>query len=263
MRIQLDSNQILLKNTTRYDDKQVAWLVKFAAKYVRSEFVRLGFGHEFDNTPIAMRITKCSWSYCGRFLYRASGGFLERKYGMKADLHKWYQNVLVRIGSPKRFPVKTQYPTFKDMPEGDLRDWQEAVVAITAHELCHIHYRGGKEGETNCELIMLDTVTAFRRDRQHFDDMVQKERDAEIERRLATARASNPDVIRERRKADAQAKLAQWQRKAKLAQTKVKKYQRTVNRLAKAEQAPVMALSYGVQVPIVDYSLSSPQLVNP
>lgn len=226
-----------LTNTSRYPAHAVRWLATYALRYVRGVAEREGWREQLDRHPVALAVTNCRYTYRGRSLGVRSrtidpkntpaGSVTERRF-------------LVRIGAPTSFPCDSTYSCYKDMPEARLNDWQEAVVGLCAHEFSHTRYTyaGGdrKGAEEACELIELDCVDAFRRDRAHFDAAMQHEAEAEAERELRQAAKSSPEAMLAAEIATARAAVARWQRKQKLAATKLKVWTRRLNRLEKREK---------------------------
>jgi hypothetical protein len=49
--------------------------------------------------------------------------------------------VVIRVGSPDRFPIEFSYPRLKTAPRYMIEDWMEAIVCLTAHEFYHIKQR--------------------------------------------------------------------------------------------------------------------------
>lgn len=221
---------IIIKNTSRYPDNAVRWLIHFAARYVRSEFERMGFLERFDRSGFYVEFkNKSRATYSGRYfnqLVTAQGA-----YPFLAC--ETFRRMLVKIGAPEKFPMHSWDSRFKDMPEGDLNDWQEATVAIAAHEFCHVKYSGDKAGEEACDTIMHDAVTAFRSSRQLFNEAMDAGQRKDQERQLAIAAKKSPESVAKQNLTDAESKLAKWNRKQKLATTKVKFYTRLVNRAAR------------------------------
>jgi hypothetical protein len=223
---------IIIKNTSRYPDNAVRWLVHFAARYVRGEMTRMGDLEKFDRHGFWLQFkNKTCHYYGGRYfnqLVNSRGG-----YPLQDD--EQFRRVMVKIGKPEKFPMQSWDPRYKDMPEGRLNDWQEATIAITAHELCHVKYNGRKEGEYNCDTIMHDAVDAFRKSRILFDEAMDAGQRKEQERETAAAAKRSPEAVLNQRLIKAQAQLARWTRRQKIAGTKVKLYEREVKRLAKRQ----------------------------
>lgn len=222
---------VVVRNTSRYPNHVVRWLVQYAADYVRSEMDRMGslatyscygFYVEFKNKQHA--------SYSGLYhhqLVNERGG-----YPVGVDMH--LRKVLVKIGAPERFPLHCWDHRYKEAgPEGDLRDWEEAAVAIAAHEFSHVKYSGSKEGEHNCDTIMHDAVDAFRRDRANYERFLFQHEAKELVKHETLAAKKSPEAVASTALRKAEGMLAVWTRKRKLAQTKEKQYQREVTRTQK------------------------------
>lgn len=221
--------RIIIKNTSRYPDNAVRWLVNFAARYVRSEMERMGDLELFDRHGFYLLFRNKQFaSFSGRYLCELVNERGCYPFGEDEEFRK----VLVKIGTPKHFPLTLTDHRYNDMPFGTFNDWQECAVAITAHELSHVKFNGRKEGEEACDLIMHDAVEAFRKERESFDAaMAAGVRREDEKLQLAMAKKS-PEAVLNRKLTDAQNKLARWTRKQKLANTKVKLYARMVKRLA-------------------------------
>lgn len=126
---------------------------------------------------------------------------------------------------------------FKDATASDwsfpVRSRLELLVFLMAHEACHAtkgnprnfqNERGRVDNvdmEMVCNRFGAETVEAFR---EAWPALLAKWR--ETAKRIRTANA--PDTKLERKLEARRGLLAQWQRKQKLAQTKVKKYQRAI-----------------------------------
>lgn len=221
--------KIVIHNTSRVSDKEARWLIHFAAVYVRNVAEREGWLAEFESATPFVRLTNCRWAYRGRFMHRYRGWALNKAYGSvtpHTEDAKLFWNILLRIGKPSHFPCDSTYPRFKDMPEERVVDWQEGLIDLTAHEFSHIRYSGRREGEFNCELIASDCLTMFRRDRQQYEAFMQAGIRKEEEKAQRLAANCSPDAVKARKLAKAEADLKRWQRKAKLAATKIKKLNR-------------------------------------
>lgn len=115
-----------------------------------------------------------------------------------------------------------------------LADRMECLIAITAHELAHLHQYANRRTaklkgrvEFDARWHEVKALDAFRASRER----LLAEWSAEPER-CAALSAPKP-TLTERRAAKAAADLARWQRKLKLAQTKVQQYKRRVAYYAK------------------------------
>lgn len=97
-----------LKNTSRYDNRTVRLLVKFASK---------GINHK----GISVWVKNSKYSFRGR-AYQSLWG---------------KPHCVVAIGKPSCYPRTTKYPRLKTAPSYTLNNWQEALVVVVAHELYH------------------------------------------------------------------------------------------------------------------------------
>jgi len=234
--------KLIVNTTSQHPAFAVNWLVRFAANYVRTVATSEGWAHKLDAYPVQVNVTNTQHAYCGRSLglrriptnhvgsetsiFDRTGGETRRCF-------------LVRVGAASRFPCNSTYARYQDMPEARLEDWQEAVVGLTAHELTHTHYAyqtGDRKGdELNCELVELDCIDLFRKSgRAVFEAAMLNEQQRCDERLAREAAKQAPDAVAARRFAEASRALERWQRKAKLAATKVKKYARAVRFAEKA-----------------------------
>ncbi len=140
----------------------------------------------------------------------------------------WRGQVTVCIGKPSQFPANCS----THEPGEQFADRVECLVAVTAHELYHLaaHSEPDHRQRTRRrkEFASSERVTcrwemkclrAFR----HSRELLMTDWSHE------PARQAKPVLsIQDKRAAKAQAKLEQWQRKAKLAATKVRQYKKQV-----------------------------------
>lgn len=226
---------IIIKNTSVHADNAVRWLVNFAARYVRSEFERMGDLELFDKYGFYIQFQrKVHYAYSGRYFYqlvRSNGGNWPRN-----DEEK-FRRVLVKVGNANKFPILNWTDhRYKDMPEGSLNDWEECAVAITAHELAHVKYSGGKNGETQCDTIMHDAVDAFRKVRADYNMAMEAGVIKEEAKMYRQAAKQAPEAVLAKKIAGTQKAIEKWNRKMKLATTKMKKYSRLLKRLERKQQ---------------------------
>lgn len=135
----------------------------------------------------------------------------------------WYGQtrgrILVRIcdDQPNDFPYTGRRNSRS--PEYTLADRTEAIVKVTAHELAHLtlRHRNRASKEQNTDGLALAVLASFRKDRA----------------RLLAAWSEAPQErekviipLADKRAAKVRADLDRWQRKAKLAQTKIRKLKR-------------------------------------
>jgi hypothetical protein len=150
-------------------------------------------------------------------------------WGGRGGVHRIY----VGIGPDSAFPVEAfHYPGRTDdaFLGPRIEDRLEALVAVTAHELTHCQehqhlnslpmirrLRRGWNSERKTMHNERQVLGAFRRQRETLL----------AEWSLATPKhAKEKPSIQEQRAAKVEKALANWQRKLKLAQTKVKQYRR-------------------------------------
>lgn len=154
----------------------------------------------------------------------------------------WWYEVLLRIGPASSFPsMPNRYGGFDYPSYGDRT---EALIAIAGHELAHIeqNHRGQgrrRDRERLCGIESMRCLNAFRADRERL--MAEWGRKSE---RSAALSVPKPSLI-EQRAAKAAADLARWQRKLKLAQTKVRQYKQRVAYYAKKGPKPRPASADG------------------
>jgi len=87
----------------------------------------------------------------------------------KSKQHWWGRAVgytaRVFMGKLHTEPRTCVYPRFKDMPVYWVRDWQEHLVGLIAHELWHRWQPGsGKAAEHMCELVEWDAIDRWRKE---------------------------------------------------------------------------------------------------
>lgn len=236
--------KIIVSNSSKYPDAQVRYLVMFAYQQVVPVAQREGWIDRLEKHPISVRVTKLSYGpFRGRYLGVSYASYIARPFNRPSDVKGLdsVRDILVRIGDNKHFPFKDSYPRFKDMPEELLLDWCEGLVSVTAHELSHTQYSGRRDGEYNCELVSQDAARSFRMQRASFEEFIVRQKRAIQSKEIAMAAKQSPQAVAAKRMADAERALVKWTRKAKLAQTKVKKYTRLVNRLQKRQEGQVQS----------------------
>lgn len=113
-----------------------------------------------------------------------------------------------------------------------IADRIEALVALTAHELYHLaaRYVPAHRQKTRRHERFASSEQATRHEEVRVLRLFRAERDALIAQwSVEPEKRERPKLsIQEKRTAKAQAALDRWQRKAKLAATKVKQYKRQV-----------------------------------
>jgi hypothetical protein len=185
---------VKLKNTTDWPDWFLRRMIRWCAKHVELPPKAL-------RSAQFRRRTTCSYSGCG-----GSG------------------RITVSIGPASKFPVEEHkvdgYPGM--CPR--IADPTEALVAITAHELTHV-----REMAKRVSRMLSERQTMY--EERRLLRMFQEDRErllAEWSEPPAERPAKPKASVQEKRAAKAQAALANWQRKLRLAQTKVKQYKKRV-----------------------------------
>lgn len=143
--------------------------------------------------------------------------------------HAWENgDICVSIGPNEVFPQTDGRPGAPQV----INDRTEALIVVTAHELGHLlqysdwdRYQKLKQTrrcEKDARLVETRTLTAFRENR---DDLLSEWSVP------PSKRPTKPKPSRQATNAaKAEQKLAEWTRKLKLAQTKVRKYRQQVRR---------------------------------
>lgn len=126
---------------------------------------------------------------------------------------------LVRVGEGT-WPWTHQYRT--NAPSITYEDAVEFLVALTTHELWHLqqYLHRWKTNEAQNERVALDALTVFRSERER----LWNEWSRETPERQSTPKPSAAD----RRAEKAFLDLERWQKKLKLATTKVRKLRKRV-----------------------------------
>lgn len=142
----------------------------------------------------------------------------------------WSGRIRVVIGPADCFPVEPyQYPGTTDPAYLSPRcvDQLEGLIAVTAHEATHIRqYRQrGRHGKR------LNSERPTRFEERRVLELFKQQREQLVAEWSAPPPAKAKTVItpQVQRAAKALRDLTRWQRKLKLAQTKVKQYKRRVN----------------------------------
>jgi len=123
-----------LKNTSRYPTVEVQRLVRLAAKGVES-------------SRVEVHVKNSKWVFAGRAWHNIGHNNIVSVADDVDDL------VVIRVGSPDRFPIEFQYPKLKTAPMYLISNWKEAIIALTAHELYHIKQKrtGKRASEVRAE----------------------------------------------------------------------------------------------------------------
>lgn len=143
----------------------------------------------------------------------------------------WYRQRRIRvvIGPATAFPVKPfLYPgrTSEAFLSPEYTDQLDALVGVTAHELAHLFQYHGRSGSA---ARRGERVT--RHHERRLTELFRANRDGLLAEwnESPPQRTEKPKTTgQDRRAAKAEAMLSAWQRKAKLAATKIKKYKRQV-----------------------------------
>lgn len=220
------NTKLWLRNTSHYPDVEVWALIRCACASVERS---LRPGQDMPRIIVKLTNTKSAFSGLASWIeWHPSAGAISTNI-------KWYR-ILCRVGKPERFPVTARYPRFTDMPEYRCETYREGIVHIVAHEIEHcLGASARKDGEMKCELSAWDAVEYYRKHQQEVDGQITAalekiaQRKAEITARHEADK--NPQIVTARKLQATQVKLAQWQRKEKLAMTKKRYYLRTLNRL--------------------------------
>jgi hypothetical protein len=148
---------VWLKNQSDYPETEVRRLVEFAVRDVdmRDVFVRLR----------NIRDTRRRGPYRGR-AYR---GVPEISSAPAAAAYL----VTLHLGPPGVFPLPPHRPTRRS-PEIELASWQEALVAVAAHEAAHVdqYRRGLPVSEVACNVHAARVLAAFRDEHPHHQQLV-------------------------------------------------------------------------------------------
>ncbi len=123
-----------LKNTSRYPTVEVQRLVRLAAKGV-------------DSSRVEVHVKNSKWIFAGRAWHNIGHNSIVSVADDVDDL------VVIRVGSPDRFPIEFQYPKLKTAPMYLISNWKEAIITLTAHELYHIKQKrtGKRASEVRAE----------------------------------------------------------------------------------------------------------------
>lgn len=138
----------------------------------------------------------------------------------------WSRHIVVSIGPDSRFPTKPDGRP--GMANEIMQDRLEALISVTAHELGHLvqHAEGRlrklrqtRQTESSARFFEVQALRAFRADREVLLAAWS----------IEPVKESKPKPsIQEQRFAKVATALERWQRKAKLAATKVRMYKQKV-----------------------------------
>jgi hypothetical protein len=105
-----------LTNTSHYDTDEARELIEFAMRGV-------------NTAHVAVHLKNSSQAY---------GGMNYDGIPSVAKTHETARSLItLRIGAPDKFPATVQYPGLKTAPRYVMETWQEALVAVAAHEAHH------------------------------------------------------------------------------------------------------------------------------
>lgn len=156
---------------------------------------------------------------------------------------QWCSQITVCVGNKSQFPVACE----SHYRQGEkFVDQIEAVVAVTAHELFHIeagrlgspHYQstrgyGRRRGHSSEAVTCKEELRVLDLFRQQRDWLMCHWLTEPVE----LTEMPQPTLI-DRRKAKVESDLLRWQRKLKLAKTKVRKLEQSLARYQKVQQRP-------------------------
>src|ERR1700722_386089 len=214
--------KLQIRNTSQYSDEAVELCLRWALRSVCDVPGRLTSRVE---SAFVVKVQNAKWTFSGRASFR---------------------RVLLRIGSPSRFPNTHRYARYannEDFPLLTVNDWAECLTGLAAHEFLHRHADGGgkpREFEFRCELAWEDAVDYLRKHRAEFDAELDAIRHKEAVRESAkrnsaaerAALLNSPEhklhIGLEREKVFA--------RKVKFYTTKLKKQQASNRRIQKRIQ---------------------------
>lgn len=129
-------------NQSEYDTKEIKALVRFGTKRLRKQLTKIAY------KQLVVTVKDHSRCYSGR----AYGG--------------WGYRILIRIGDSTHYPLESAgYGwKYKTAPKYSMETWQEAVVAVAAHEARHIYQYEKKKrhSEIDCERYALKTLERYR-----------------------------------------------------------------------------------------------------
>lgn len=153
-----------------------------------------------DIRQVVFRNSRAAWGGCARY---------------------WRGAITVCVGHSGHFPTRGY--KHANGHQNEINDRVECLVWVTAHEAAHVAQKrtrtrqsgSGGGSEIATEWCAAPVLTKFRELRESLL--------AEWSTPPTVALRAPPQTLPERRAAKAQSDLAKWQRRLKLAQTKVKK----------------------------------------
>lgn len=109
---------MIIRNTSNYHISEVKTLIEFAS-------------YGFNDKRVCINVKNCHREYYGR----AYNGIPSVSNAPRSSNYL----VVVRIGKPNKFPCDDFYSTkYKRLTPFQLLSWQEAIIAVTTHELAHV-----------------------------------------------------------------------------------------------------------------------------
>lgn len=217
-----------ITNTSRLPDYEVQILLDFVKRYVD------GVIGKAELRVRSVKVTNCRASYSG-----CAG------YG---------NDITLRIGPAENFPCRAKYGRYGDFFDYEVNDYREGLVMLAAHEFWHLArwqfperrtnlYPGQPEKsmEHDCECVASDAIVAFRKRRAELDARIDRhsQRIAAKHTRRAEQESSRRALKSspEYRLAQAMKKLERWERRKRLAETKLKKLHRSISALQRSIKA--------------------------
>lgn len=208
--------------------------IKVTAKFPKhqvEDLVKLAYGFVFDNKSIKPTQDYRVWvknskhSYAGRIFFGQN-------------------KMVVRVGDPSQFPRKVKYPRLITAPEYQFLDWQEAIFGVAVHEFWHWYQYNSKSprSEIECEQRVVQSLDKWRSEWKA--ELEVKWKSYEEKQINKTIRAQIKAVAKESPEYELDniaKKIAVFNRRLKLYQTKLKKLLRRQRFLQKkiSQTAPV------------------------
>lgn len=235
------TTKLWLRNFSRYPTEEV-WPL-FEAAYE----VAIRNNHGKPVPRILLDLFNSKYRRAGRYKgivhvregkgLQESGTWNSVRGAYEEPLIQW-NRIKCRIGKPSHWPFLNEtYYRFKDMDVYPVNDYREGIIHIIAHEMQHAFgSRKGKEGEIQCELAAQDAIDHYRKNREKIDMEIKARMAVETSRtesrkRKEEQKRRGPST--EEKAERVMKQIATWTRKRKLADTKIRKYERELRRLSK------------------------------
>lgn len=134
-----------IKNTSRYPTSVVDSLVLFAVE-------------NCDTAGIEVHVKNSKQVFAGRAWHDIRNN---RVIKVSEDIDDL---IIVRIGSPDKFPITFSYPKLKTAPTYTIKNWKESIITVTAHEMYHIYQIREKKrlSEVQAEIWSLNRLLKYR-----------------------------------------------------------------------------------------------------